>query len=669
MAKKQALKKDGEPEVTLATKPLTTKTTFFGRNVSIDTIIPNAFLAEDEYKNFYIGAEKDAGLIVPPYNFKQLDHMAQESNALSPCIEAMVTNIDGTGFDFEKSAGPDERVKNYSAEQSSTKPVEGADLTTKPKDNTTPAKKPFAKEEDASLTEKDPQITALWNFFDAPWPGESFVTQRKTVRRDIERIGNGYMETLRNTAGDITFIRYADGKTIRLIKLDGGVEVEQTIVRGGVSKTVKVLMRYRRYAQMMSGTALVYFKEFGCPLDLDKTTGKFADKGIRLPANQRASELIHFTALPDSATPYGVPRWISQTPSVLGSRKAEEMNVSFFEAGGIPPVIFFLHGGSLTPESQVALKQILAGTPATKHKAAVMEVVPNSGKTDGPSNAKITVERFGSEKQNDSMFEKYDEKCEERIRRAFRLPPMFVGKTSDHNFATAYVSYTIAEAQVFKPERDEFDEIVSIKLLPAMGFEGYRMASKPIKLNDSQFKKDGLALAQSTGAVSAEEFLTIINKTYDLDIKIDPNYVPPSAMPTDPLTGKPVEAGSGSLHPKVALTQFGGGSDSSLSAPNDNLKPGKISQKKEDVIKTSDGIIALALDLSLALRKRDLGQIKKNVELVNGLSAKAQSEVRQALATFQFIDPSVDPAGQAELAGCTLAVMAMQMENHAGHNH
>ena len=89
------------------------------------------------------------------------------------------------------------------------------------------------------------------------------------------------------------------------------------------------------------------------------------------------------------------------------------------------------------------------------------------------------------------MFEHYDE-----LRRA-RAPivphPADLHRQSkDFNFATAFASYTVSEAQVFKPERDEFDELISMRLVTAMGYDGYRLRSKPLVIEDATLKLQGL---------------------------------------------------------------------------------------------------------------------------------------------------------------------------------
>lgn len=555
---------------------------------SVADVVSNAFEPEDEFAKYYLGKEKDAGLIQPPYNLKLLDRLCQENNALGPCIEAMVTNIDGTGYVFESDDDETQDLKD------------------------------------------DAKVDELYEFFGEVWPGESFISLRKNLRRDVERIGNGYIEVVRNRADEIIFLRYADGKMFRLVKLDEAVPVQKVVRRRGRDVKVNVSLRERRYAQIV-GNKLVYFKEFGASRDLDKFTGKWAEKGQKLPANRRASELIHFVKLPDAHTPYGVPGWVAQTPSVLGSRKAEEFNMEFFDNGGVPPILIMIQGGVLSSETRRAIEQRMHGPAKKTNRVQVVEADPTGGSIDSPSNTRITVERFGAERQNDSMFEKYDERCEIRIRRSFRLPPIFVGQSQDYNFATAFVSYTVTEAQVFRPERDEFDEIISIKLLPAMGYIGYRLRSLPLTIEAVENKLKGLQLANATGRVDPADVIDAVNETTGLKLKV---------------TEEPIGSITGSQP---------GGLDE-VQDPLDASKSAPVKAPNTAVSK-SEGILALATDTVVALRHRDLSTLHKNMQLAMDLAEDDQQAYRQALATYQFLDPSIDMDGLGELAGCTLAVM------------
>src|SRR4029077_20345579 len=145
-----------------------------------------------------------------------------------------------------------------------------------------------------------------------------------------------------------------------------------TVQRYGQQFNVTVMKRYRRFVQLVNGVQLRYFKEFGRPWDLNKETGKWVKKGERLGVQQRATELFHFIDIPDTLTPYGIPKWITQLPSVIGSRKAEELNLDFFEHGGVPPVLVILQGGVLAQETRKAMEQgLMKGMAKTKNQVKI----------------------------------------------------------------------------------------------------------------------------------------------------------------------------------------------------------------------------------------------------------------------------------------------------------
>lgn len=554
-------------------------------------VVSNAFEPEDEYLQYYIGAQKDIGAIQPPYDLRTLDRLCQENNALGPCVEAMVTNIDGTGFDFVRDDN-------------------GSDDHDQPED--------------------DANIDALWGFFGEPWPGESFVTIRKKLRRDHERTGNAYLEFLRNAREELVFARHVDSKMMRLVKLDDPVPQRIKLMRGGKEVAITVMVRYRRFVQLVNGVQLRYFKEFGCPLDLDKHTGRWAKPGERLGHQKRASEILHFTALPDAHTPYGVPRWINQLPSVLGSRKAEEFNLDFFDNGGVPPVLIMLQGGILSTDSRKALEQKTGGQAFKKNRVLVVEMEPSGGTLDTPSQSKVLVERFGAERQNDSMFEKYDERCEVRIRRGFRLPPIFVGQAADYSFATAFASYTVAEAQVFRPERDEFDEIMTVKVLPALGFAGYKMKSHPLNIEDATLKLQGLEVAQSTNQVDPVDILNEINKLVGTNLKISQTAPNQQGINPSSSTGKGAPGASkGSKGTKagIKVTQQG-----TVQSNSEKSKPKATPVRQPAVQKTEDDLAELARSTIEAIRKNDLGAMAECVDAIHSLSAEDSEELKALLS-------------------------------------
>lgn len=360
-------------------------------------IVPQAMEQEDEFEKFYENSKTGQGSVLkPPYDLTQLETLVSQNMALGPCLDAMETNIDGTGAVIE--------------------PLEPAG------------------EDGAPSDEQKSKAEAIHTFFDEPWPGMSFLTIRRRIRRDIEATGNAYLEVLRNLKDEVVFARRVDPKTMRLVKLDDPTPVDIEVERGGKTFKAQVMIRERRYAQAIQ-SKLLYFRDFKTSRQLDKMTGKWAEPGEKVDPDKRATEIIHFTNKPDAKTPYGVPRWIGQTPSVIGTRKAEEYNLDFFNAGGIPPMLITVEGGTLGKTAEAELRRIFSGKGSAVHEAAIIEAVPTSGSIDSPGTVRVHVERFGRERQKDGMFENYTETGFQRIRTSFRLPELFLGRSEDLNFA------------------------------------------------------------------------------------------------------------------------------------------------------------------------------------------------------------------------------------------
>jgi len=470
----------------------------------------NALTIVDQFNEADFDPAKNpkAAVIAPPFDMIFLGRLIQNNNALGQCIAAMEVNIDGTGYE-----------------------VELADDT-------------------AETDEEDETGEGIKDFFDEVFPGESFITLRRRLRVDLESVGNAYIEVLRSVKGDITFLKCLPAASVRIIRLDDPVPVTREVERFGEVDTITMMMRERRFVQKF-GSRLVYFKEFGSSRDLDKLTGLWAEEGVTLPALQKGTELIHLTTNTLFGTPYGIPRWIPQVPSVLGSRKAEELNLDFFNAGGLPPALIMIQGGSMVEEVRKQLQSYLTGKGNSKHRAAIIETFSTSGSLDSASGGvRVTVERFGSERQNDSMFENYDAKCEKRVRASFRLPPLFVGRAEEYNFATAFASYAVAEAQVFQPERTEFDEMINVTIMKEIAPD-YIFRSLPLNIKDVTNQLKGLDMVKEQ--VDGSMLVTAVNEIVDTNLKpkegvddpepTDPNQVVVPGGATAPRAGAPIPSG------------------------------------------------------------------------------------------------------------------------------
>jgi PBSX family phage portal protein len=407
------------------------------------------------------GLGEKGQILEPTYNLVTLKALTHQNNTLLQAISAMEVNVDGTGYELNRKDGE------------------------------------VFSDDDKKKAKK------ISEFFDEPWPGMSFTTIRKAIRRDLEATGNAYLEVIRNKKGDIVFLRQLDAMLMRFMKLEDAVPVSKKIKRGGSEINVKVMERQRKFVQKIGDTKVRFFKEFGVERELNADTGNWADNLTDAADAQleplkdidKANELIHFSAVADVLTPYGVPRWINNLPSVLGSRKAEEFNLEFFDHGGLPPAMILIQGGQLSNEARTTLTNYLSGKAALKQRGIITEIYAASGDLGSAGNVKVSVERFGDERQKDAMFATYDSNCAEHVRISFRLPPMFLGLSEAYNFATAYTAYMIAEAQVFLPERDEFDEVINLTVMKELS-EDYIFSSKTLNVVDVEAKLKAMELSK-----------------------------------------------------------------------------------------------------------------------------------------------------------------------------
>lgn len=522
-------------------------------------------------------------VLTPTYSPMLLATLVQQNNTLGQCVAAMEVNVDGTGYEIERR--------------------DGEEKTDKDKKN----------------------IKDIEAFFDEPYPGESFITIRRKLRRDLEATGNAYLEVIRNPKGEITFLNYLDAKYVFMMKLDNSTTpVSRVVKRNGRDVSLKMSVRERRFAQVV-GVNAVYFKEFGSTRPLDKRTGKWVDtKAGKLDPSLQASELIHFTLEEDVKTPYGVPRWINQVPSVLGSRKAEEYNLEFFNHGGVPPAMILVQGGALTTKAREALTNYLAGKAKYKQRGVLVEAYATGGDLNSAGNVRITVERFGAERQNDSMFQKYDDKCYEHVRSSFRLPPLFVGRSEEHTYANAQASYLVAEEQVFAPERREFDEIINVRVMSSIAPD-YVFRSKPQTFSDSEGKMKALTLAK--GVVDGESFVDELNEVAHL------NLAPKEGMDAEDMLNQL----KGALKDKGNVTEAGADEEGKLA-------------------KLDDGILVELADDWARYQSGDAEFESATVNTMQALIKSMNPQMRKLFNGYvavRMVPPLThDPEGVAELLNC-----------------
>ena len=414
------------------------------------------------------------GIIQPPYDLDWLAQLPEHSNVLSQCIEAMEVNIDGFGFTLEPAFD-------------------------------------FDPEDIEAINERK-TIEHFFEFCNFELP---YSQLRRRVRRDLEVLGNAYWEVIRDGKGDIVWLEHIEGHKMRLTQLDREYTDVTYMIRDDESNVLQEYSsrkRFRRYVQLKDGQQ-VYFKEFGDPRIIDSVTGR-VDATAKLPA----TEIIHFK-LYCPYSPYGVPRCIGNWLAVVGSRQAEEVNYEYFENNTVPPMALLVTGelrDGMVERIEDFINDEMRGRKSF-NKILVIEAAPFE--SSNPQNASVPpvhlrFQPLRDAQQKDSLFDNYDKTNREKIRSSFRLPPIFVGLTSDYTRATAKESREVAEEQVFGPEREDHDFVINRLLFPAMRFHYWRYKSLAPKVNDIEVMSGALSTFSNCGLTLREarsEIMRLLN--------------------------------------------------------------------------------------------------------------------------------------------------------------
>lgn len=398
---------------------------------------------EDDFMGSYGG-----DIVEPPYNLKELKSIGGYSSILQQCVDAYKTNIVEFGIE------PEFKVD-----------INAEDI------------------EEGLKVEAENEWQRLDEFIRYLNMDESAESVIGHMIDDREKTGNGYFEIIRNGKDEPAGIEYVDAQHIRICRRTVPEQVEYTILENGVPTTVKRWKKFRKYVQMIDGKK-VYFKEYGDPRTLNSQTGKFDDN---TPDNLVATEIYHFKI---GSETYGIPRWIGTLISLYGARKAEELNMMYFQNGRHIPAAITVSNGKLDDDSYKQLQEYMDDLqgPENAHKFLLLEAMGNSveGKMgeEEVTPAKVEIQSLAEVLQKDALFLEYDEKTRKKLRSAFRLPPLYTGESEDFSRASADTARKVTEEQVFQPQRKGLARALNMLFLEPLGFNHVRLAVKGADFRD-----------------------------------------------------------------------------------------------------------------------------------------------------------------------------------------
>lgn len=360
-------------------------------------------------------------------NMQGLEFLVDHSTILPQCIRAYKNNIAGFGVDVQYNGDfeeTDETKKEWDTLQ---------------------------------------RIIDLLNFdMEAKEIFESVITASETY-------GIGYLEVIRNIEGDVVGLEFVEDTP----SVDMTYPIEPYVDCDVIYKGEKVTRqkKFKKYRQTINGRT-VYFREFGDPRIMDKTTGDYVSEGEKLDLSMQANELFE---LKIGKGYYGTPRWLGACITIDGAYRAEGLNNNYFRNGRHTPLMIIVRGGTLSDESYTKLQGYMDEIKGEngQHAFMILETEKNDTGVDfeGETQPNVDIKDLANILQRDELFQDYQENARKKVQSAFLLPDLYVGYTTDFNRATSQTAMEVTEKQVFQPERKHLAWILNNKLLNGYGFK------------------------------------------------------------------------------------------------------------------------------------------------------------------------------------------------------
>lgn len=439
-------------------------------------------------------------IIPPPFDMFALANMPEMSSALDKCITAMEVNICGFGHQL---------VPVVDLEESKTG-AGGAGVVDADLDAPGQQEPQLGPE---ALAEVDAEKQEFEQFLQyGSYDEASLMAIRRRQRRDLESTGCSFLELMITSEDKCTGYNHLPAYQMRLGMLDAELtEYNQPRVVGPIdARQIEMMPRKRRFRRFVQvsrrgiNTQETWFKEFGDPRAISVKDGSVLTGESAKDPKQRANAVL-YRRIYNPRTPYGVPRYIGALLAILGGRAAEEINFTTFKNNNVPSMMMMVSNGQLTTGSISRIKDftesVIQGSDNYSKFLIVEAEADVNDVGTAASNVHIDVKPLTAVQHDDAMFQKYEAKNEEKIRSAYRLPPIIVGMAADHSRNTADASRKLADEQVFAPERLEEDHDWN-RLLRRMGMHWHGFRSNGPNVTDDQDIIMIMAAAERSGAMT-----------------------------------------------------------------------------------------------------------------------------------------------------------------------
>jgi capsid portal protein len=318
----------------------------------------------------------------------------------------------------------------------------------------------------------------------------------------------------------------------------------RTIVQEAVTPVV------RGSSVVQSGYRLVYFKEFGDPRVYDVDNGdevspeqvaSWKNTGKPMPHEQRANEVVYWNRYV-ARTPYGLPRHFANMWGIFGNHQAEKVNYHTLRCNHVPAFMLLVSGnGRLTDGTLDRITEFTKATVEGRNNYGRFLIVECEGEEedDEPGKIKVEVQPLSGEQIRDALYSKYRKDNQADLRRAYRMPPIFLGATEDYSRAVVDTSRSVGDEQVFAPKRNKFDWWVNHRLFPAMKLEGkhgvrfHEFVTNSPNTTDNKELVQILSGSEKTGGMTPRIARMALEDVFGKDLPPFPTELP-NGKPFDP---------------------------------------------------------------------------------------------------------------------------------------
>jgi len=463
---------------------------------------------------------KDAiGFYSPRYSYDKLLRIYKSSSAIKPNVDIYKTNIEGLGFSIVASMDLDyEEVIEVVRDElgyRGGKEIVDEEL-----------------EAHVSLLERQQRREKIKarRIADSLVGDESFTDMRKKTREDMEVLGNGFWQMVRNKVGNLERWYHYPAYNVRLMPIINEV-VEINIKKERRIGTLKLVKEKKMFRSFYDLSNRMYFKEYRDPRVMSRLTGKLfknnkaflkAIKNNKLPKDDKpASELKHFAEYFPDNNPNGMPRFLYALPQVLGKRASAEVNKEFFENKVLPALAIIVNNGELSDDSidriEEYLEEKIKGID-NYHAALILEATPSAG-TLLDNTPKATLDIKQIQQPKDAQFRGYEDDCSKTVDSIYRTPMLLKGGVEKITRDTAETIIRYVEDQVFSPERETRDFFINSVLRNEFAISLAKFVTNSSITKDSKKISDMLATLVDASIILPSEARKIATDIFNKPFK------------------------------------------------------------------------------------------------------------------------------------------------------